>query len=273
MKPVVPVSLWGLVVSGCAASADPRALNLPVYQPLVNGRVVTIEIVHVNGQQGPGQAVERAIRRFGRHLAGELQTAQGEPVCLPARPEGLPTEDQLGQATKERRFRGPSDITMYITPGLSDHKRRGFCEPRPDGSHVIVLQAENIDASIPPLVTRQRWWQLVIMHELCHALGVPGDRCHAWSGRHCTNPTCVLYPRPDVRSVLVAVVRLGPPIDLCAACRAEIRRTQQAARGKLVPPDRAFDRMDLLDELVRLNPGKYRAYMLRAQAHCGRGGA
>ena len=266
------MSLWGLVVSGCAASADTEALNWPVHQPLINGRVVTIEIIHVNGQQGPGQAVDRAVRRFGRHLAGELRTAQGEPVHLPARPDGLPTRDQLAQATKERRFGGPSDITIYITPGLSDHKQRGGCEHRPDGSHVIVLHGENIDASIPPLVTRQRCWQLVIMHELSHTLGVPSGRCHSWSGRHCTNPTCVLYPRPDVRSVLVAIVRLGPPIDLCAACRAEVRRAQQAAGGKLVPPDRQFNRMDQLDELVRLNPGEGRAYVLRAQAHYGRGG-
>ena len=143
----------------------------------------------------------------------------------------------------------------------------GRCDPLPDGGHVIVIDTDRIDRGLLRLMGRERVFHRVIKHELCHALNVPCRRSHTWSDHHCTHPWCILYPRADMRSILTMILRFGPPMDLCDACRQEIRRAQEAARGRLIGPDEPYDSLAAMNEVVRLNAANSRAYGFRAEIH------
>ncbi|HET6429056.1 MAG TPA: hypothetical protein VFJ30_11625 [Phycisphaerae bacterium] len=253
---------------GCAAPAGPDELNYPLYQPLVNGRLVTIEVICVNGARTPGKAIEKAVAAFGKHVAGEVRMRQGKPVRLAGEENGAISHSQVVRVARSRPACGPSDITIYVVPGMVP-RGRGLMLGLADGGHVVIINAEATKHP-PPLVSREGWCRLVVMHELCHALRVPSDRSRAWSARHCTRPDCVLYPRPDLRAVLTAIVRLGPPMDLCGACRREVHAARQAHRGELIDPD-AETLLDWLNEIVRLNPRRALGYLMRGQAQAQSG--
>ena len=51
-----------LVRSG--SPPDPDAISQPVYAPMVNGKQVTIEIIHINGQKVPADAQNQAFDAF-----------------------------------------------------------------------------------------------------------------------------------------------------------------------------------------------------------------
>jgi len=256
--------------AGCPlgpALAEADELNWPVYQALVNGREVTVELLRINRPDAPERAVEEAVARFSRYVAGRVRMVQAEPVEIEADEHGLLTRAQLEPAIEKRRHRGMSDVTVLLGPGLSDSRENAVCMRRPDG-HVIAVNPPRIDRTAPPLLGRERWWRVVVQHELCHALGVPCDRTHAWRGRHCTRPECILYPAFDARSLLAALFRFGPPGDLCSTCRREIRRAHQA--GRLIGPKDRYDIIAWLDEWVRLNPDRWEPYGYRAQLRASR---
>lgn len=266
------------------APADPDELNWPPHEPLVNGKLVTIEVIHVNGQKAPGRALEKAIEGFSKYVAGEVRTVEARPVTVETEKHGMLNESQLDAIVANRRFRGPSDISILQLPGLSYFESRGMCMHQPDGSHVVVIQANWINrrtrradakwsimkqamALLSALLPRERWWHLVIEHELLHALGVPCGRSHAWRSRNCTQPECILYPHVDFRSVLRAILRSCTPRDLCPVCQGELRRVQQAAAGRFIDPEAPYDHMERRNELVRLNPARARAFRYRASVH------
>lgn len=248
-----------------AAPADPGGFNYPACEPLVNGELVTIEVISVNGEKAVVRSMDAAIRGFSRYVAGDVRTCEGRPVDLETDENGFLTQTQVDAVIAGRRHRGPSDISILFIPGQAERQHRGTSLPQPDGSHVVVMQTRWTDRGVLPLVSRERWWRLVIMHELCHALGVPCDRSHAWRGRHCTHPECILYPRVDVRAVFSAVFRLGPPLGLCRVCRREIHRVQQAEAGHRIAPEQPYDRMKSFDKLVESNPADPRAFAKRAE--------
>jgi len=260
-----------LLQFGCSATPDPLELNHPVYQRLINAELVTIEIIQVNGCEAFDKSLEKAIEGFSKYVAGKVHTVEGKSVELEADKDGLLTQKQLNPIIEKRRYRSPSDFTILLVPGLSDYEHRGSCHYLPnDGDHVIVIQTNNVDFGSPFLTSREKWWTLVIKHELLHALNVPSDRSHAWSGRHCTTANCILYPRVDFRAIISGIFLLGPPMDLCGVCRKEIHQVQLASSGKLIGPSEPYDYMDELDKLVALNPKHPNVYTTRAWLHASR---
>lgn len=255
VRQVTLISALGFLLCGCVATADPTELNWPLHEPLVNGRVVTVEVFHVNGQDAPGEALHNAITTFSKYVAGEVLLVEGVPYVLGTGADGLIRDKQLELVLEQRRHRGPSAIAILLTPGLSDVQQRGSSVQQEDGARVIVIQAKWIDKSVPLLAGRRKWWESVIMRELCRALGVPSDRGHARAGRHCTRSDCVLFGG------------VGSPTDLCELCQAEIRAAQQAAAGKLIGPDEPYALDRTLDEMVRLNQDDPRAYAYRARVY------
>jgi hypothetical protein len=252
MKCLVLVAFLSAAI-GCTVTPDPRELNHSINQYLANGRLVTVEIIRVNDTKPPGRSLEQAIETFGKYVAGQVRTVDGESVTLETDEKGLLTKQQLAPVIARRQHCRPTDISILLTPGLSDVNHRGLYCLQEDGSHVVLIMGKNIDSTFKILAPEPRW-QLVIAHELCHALEVPGNRDHAWSERHCTNPTCILYPRPDGRAIGVSLLRLGPPMDLCPDCQREVRQAQEAARGQLVDPEQPYDYKKWLMDLVRMNP-------------------
>ncbi len=269
-RALIACFLCGSFLVGCEAPADPVALNCPAYRPLINGRLVTIEVINANGAKTEGKSLQKAINGFGKYVAGEVRTIVAEPIEIKADENGFITTDIIDAVAQKRRYRGPCDITIYIVPDISDFSHRGYCRLDTSGrnvSHYIVIQAPNVTEGSPAVVAPEQWWHLVIKHELCHALDVPLVRDHAWSNRHCTHPECILYPRPDGRAIVAGILRLGPPMDLCPACRNEIYDVQQASGGKLFEPDEPYGIMDLVNEQVKLNPDNPRVYAIRSKVY------
>jgi len=257
-------------LQGCVfgpACADPSALTLPVYEPLVNGKIAVVELISVNGQTVPEKSLEKAIKGFNKYVSGEVQVIDGEPVHLDLGDDGALTKQQFESVLATAKHRGLSAITFVVAKDFDFfHNRGAYSREESSDEGVrqsIMLNAEVIDRSAAkiPFVSRETFWQIVILHELGHALGVPADRSHKWAGSHCTNPHCVLYPKVDERSTVSAILRLGPPLDLCEKCREEIRRAQKAAEGKFYDSSNPYDPSE---EIIRLNPGNPQAFLLRA---------
>ena len=102
LKHAILAVILFLLVQGCAATPDSSSLNWPVYEPLVNGKLVTIEVIHVNGSQAPGQSMEKAIEGFSKYVAGQVRTVQGKPIELEVDSDGLLTEAQLAPVIAKR---------------------------------------------------------------------------------------------------------------------------------------------------------------------------
>lgn len=267
---VVFLLLACYVLQGCAlgpAPADPAALTMPVYEPLVNGKLLTVEVIRVNGHTAPGKSLEKAIKGFSKYVAGEVRMLEGEPVELELGGDRALTKQQFESVVNGGTHRGVSAITFVIAPDFDFFHSRGAYERRwqingPVRQSIKINgQVTDLSASKVPFVSRETFWQIVMLHELCHALGVPSDRSHTWEGRHCTNPSCVLYPRVDKRSVLAAILRLGPPLDLCKKCQEEIRKAQENANGNFYDPSQPYEPSE---EIIRLNPDNSVALINRA---------
>ena len=233
----VTVSLAWLLNAGCAlppASADPEASVRSPYLPMLNAETVSIAPVYVNGAEPPRGAVERALVGFEEYVGGEVNLLERKFVQSTGAGESL-NDAEFEQLVEEHADRGSTVITVFVTPALDFFGKRGFYRGELGGEaadlHIICLNAAVIDTSADriPFVPRAKFWRLVLLHELCHILAVPSDPSHAWGGQHCTHPECILYPAVDRRSVVTAILRLGPPLKLCAACEGEIR--EAAARG------------------------------------------
>ena len=257
------------------APADPGYLNRPVIDRIVNGRLVTIEIVGVGGVQFPARALESAISQFRTYLAGTLRVIEPDEMACSLDADRSMTRETLNDLLTSRKHKMPSDIALVVLPKMSGQQRPGEATLQADGSYVVVIRADNVDRSCPLLCSRWRWWRNVILHELCHCLGVPAEPRHACyevgRGYHCTHPGCVLYPRVDARSLITAILRCGPPRGLCSACRSEIRRAHEKMAGELLEPDLPYEALDYYNQLVDLNPGQASALIQRAQFYheCG----
>ncbi len=257
-----------LLNSGCAlppAPADQQALNLPIYKPLVNGRLVTVTIVPVNGAQLPPKCAERAAAWVDRYVGGDVRLLHDEPLTLSADENGAISQRQLSQHQMTLKDKGISDITVYVVPLFNDFNKRGFATYFPGApGHFVGLHQSGIEAS-KKILSSADMHELVLKHELAHALGVPSNASHNADGWHCTHPECLLYWGADARSILTGLMRLGPPKDLCSVCRAEILAAQ--ADTPLVEPDAPFDPLAIPDAVVAMNPENPIAYGLRAGFH------
>lgn len=269
--------LISLCLAGCTlppASPDSQALSRPVFEPLVNGKLVTIELIRVNGTSAPDQSLKKALDGFDAYIAGNLELAQGESVTLDLGDDGALTRQQFDSVIQSRKHTGPCAITLILVPDFDFSTNKGVYSGHyrvDETSHVIAINGKVMEkmARSLPFVSRQKVWRLVILHELCHSLGLPTDRSHNWDGGHCTHPECVLYPGVDLRSVLTTIIRFGPPLELCSVCKAELKQARLPAGAELIDPDKPYDLLDYLDGLVQLNPNNSRAYSLRAKVHVG----
>lgn len=227
-----------LFLSGCSllsAPAEPASaeeMQSP-YLPLINADSVAIRIVYVNGVEPPEGSVEQAFAGFEKYLAGEVDLLEPQFVRSETSPPVLSRAEFEG-LVKEHAGRGSNTITIFVAPQLAFFNRRGFYQYTlsrgGDERHIIALCGDAIDATADkvPFLSRGKLWRIVLLHEMCHALGVPSDPSHTWRDCHCTHPECILYPAIDSRSILVSVLRLGPPQRLCAVCQDEIREAKES---------------------------------------------
>jgi tetratricopeptide (TPR) repeat protein len=234
-----------------------------VYEPLVNGRLVTIELIAVNEQFFPVRSLEKAVRKWDQYIAGAVEITQGQPVKLDLGEDRALSNKQFEEIVLRCKYSGQSAINLIVAPDFEYFKTRGRYKYESPGRNVrqtISINAKicNESASKIPLVSEEDFWSVVILHELCHALNVPARKMHAHvDGQHCAKPECVLYSRVDARSVTAGILTLGPPRGLCRLCREEILEAQKAAGGEFYDNSKYYDRFK---DLIALNPGSIDAY-------------
>jgi len=76
--------------------------------------------------------------------------------------------------------------------------------------------------------------RFVVQHELGHLLGLVSNPQHEHAG-HCTNPTCIMYPEPDLRSVVANWWRAFSgrlPSKLDADCERDLDGLRESAQPR-----------------------------------------
>ena len=240
-----------ILLAGCSG------LNMQVYEPLASAELVTIEVVNVNNETCPGNSLQDAVSKFGMYVLGDVRIVNTEPVQLNLGADGSLSKKQFDETISKSHYSGQSVINLVVAPDFEYFKNRGLSTWQKDDNGIrnivsINAKACNKTASGVPFISKEEFWRIVILHELCHCLNVPAKNSHVQKGRHCTNPGCVLYPKIDVFSVMAWVVNFGPPKELCNQCETEVGEAHRLANGAFYDDSETFNRFG---QLIRLNPG------------------
>jgi hypothetical protein len=215
-----------LLAIGCAAAPDPNEKEWPMSDFLINNQV-NVELINVNGLSIPDSSLQNSMKMVQSHIAGPINIGPTTSVSLTVSSDGIVTEDQLyNQILRSRKLSGISAVTIVVLPKLPLYDR-GFSTPLEDGSHLVVLYATGIEEVANIFVNRERAYELVLTHEMGHTLGVPHRLSHKWSQNHCTNPDCLMYPKPDLSSVLTAIITFQIHDDYCQTCKDEIKEVRK----------------------------------------------
>jgi hypothetical protein len=213
--------VFGILITGCASVApDSDEREYPMSDDLINEPFL-IEFITVNNLEIPEKSVDASLKTILKHVRGPITRVKGENVNIEVPDDGFITWEQMSGILAKRRHNGRSVITAVTLPKMR-YANRGFCQYMNDGSHLVVLYAEPIESDANIFVPVDKVYELVFTHEIGHALGVPYRKSHKWSGNHCTNPHCIMYPRPDFRAILTAVFHLGAYDDFCEECAGEL---------------------------------------------------
>ena len=98
----------------------------------------------------------------------------------------------------------------------------------------VVLFREQIDAQAFLLISAEKIERQVLIHEFGHVMGLVTNPVHrVVDSDHCCNPTCIMYPGVDARSIISNLIPglLGKlPGEFCDECKADLR--QAACPGK-----------------------------------------
>ncbi|MCY2931624.1 MAG: hypothetical protein NTV86_19455 [Planctomycetota bacterium] len=211
--------------------------------------------------------MERALRAFARQIKIPIETAFSE-LNAPANAKGELAEPALQSILAERsRGRRPG-ITIFVVQAIEGLRCRGGYIRGQEVGEAVVLSASGMRRQLVRVLPAARWWAVVILHELLHAVGLAARKGHAWRGCHCTAPWCNLYATVDWRSILCAALLCRLPMTLCRQCREDLEQPPPAGWDESPP---AADReLGLLNALVALNGDNPRVYAMRADYLCQR---
>ncbi|HKK18126.1 MAG TPA: hypothetical protein VJ952_05540 [Opitutales bacterium] len=209
-----------LMLSGCQVLTAPLEADEPAVPPvnrtMIQADEVILDRVSVNGVRPPEKAWERCIQRLEKYVSGEIRVNPFIELSLPVNEEGYLTKNPEF-STKEQ---GLHHIALVFLPS-SPKVNRGLYQRFRDDRQMIAYDQEGIESSAHFLLSKAKIWEIVLFHEIGHALGVPYQADRRWAKNHCRHAWCVMYPRVDYRSVL-SVLFSGYPDDFCRDCRAEI---------------------------------------------------
>lgn len=250
-----------LLLTGCNS-----ALNMRVYEPLANAEHVIIEVVNVNNETCPGNSFKDAVSKFDEYVLGDVQIINAEPVQMDLGKDAALSKKQFDEIISKTRYSGQSMINFIVAPDYEYSDNKGLSTWQKNNEsirNIISINAKkcNETAALTPFVSREEIWKVVILHELCHCLNVPAKKSHVQEGRHCTNPTCVLYRKIDLFSIIAAILHGGPPKGLCKQCQAEIENAHKLANGAFYDDSKIFNRFG---QLIELNPGSIDAVATEA---------
>lgn len=220
------ILLLVLCVGGCAAPADSTAPLRPVNQAMLTAPVVTLHLISINGAEPPPEALDFAVEWMGQYVAGEVMVTEWAHLSYPTDDDG---RIDWFTVRSDDVPPSPSDVALAFGPDVAG-VNRGVFTLFEDGWQQIIFNVAGIEGTANILLSERRVWEIVLVHELGHVLGVPADSSHIWREGHCTDPTCVIYPTIDWRSVIAGIAHGGPPDDLCEKCRTELARAAAGPR-------------------------------------------
>ncbi|WP_432797988.1 hypothetical protein [Poriferisphaera sp. WC338] len=272
------------VIVGCTHNTNLTRSNInhPPNIPLIHAKQVNLHIFHIAGSPLPKDAIQHAVNRYQHNIAGQLNLIFYPPIFSDVSPQSI-TQYQMQMAisylmSKVDHPTAPS-IFLLFTPDIDDFRSRAqYTTPVVTNTkqnitlrtNYIVFNAKNIKqmARELPFTSLDRTWELVIYHEMCHALGLPYDKSHSTQtgSNHCTNTNCILYNGIDPHSLVATIFNLGPPSDLCRTCRTELnevihQKPTPLLEGHIDPPYAQYDR------LIAVNRNSPEPYHLRYHEH------
>lgn len=279
----VVFAVVAMVLGGCAMPArhaEAREMVMPPRPWLVN-RAVVVDVVRVDGQRWPGRSMEAAVETLSGYCAGGAKL--GRVADVASGQKGVLSHEKVDELVRTVERPGAGVLTIALVPEVESYDEGGAAgnravtqsecgiDPatgRDELRSVIVVRGRQMEETVRHfwVVSRRAVWRDVLVHEMGHALGLPGAADHVAEGDHCTNPECALYHDTDWRFILTALVRLGPPTALCRECREELAAQRRAGGGLSGPPEGGYARA-WMDELVRRNPSNADAYWWRADFH------
>jgi len=227
---VLPLSIAIAIqclLTGCNGQPVGTDALIPVNTVLLTSPVVTLDAYSINGAFPPQEAWDAALRRFKSCLSGELVVHGPKELTVPVDNDGRLTEG----VTVDLEPRRLDHITIVVWPKAAALRHSGIYRRFKDGGQLIFYNKERVE-KYACLVSSETVWEIVLLHELGHAIGVPADASHADETEHCTNH-CVMYRKPDAPSVLMFLLH-GWNRDFCPACKAEIERAKLSIATRTV---------------------------------------
>ena len=219
---VLPLSIAIAIqclLTGCNGQPVGTDALIPVNTVLLTSPVVTLDAYSINGAFPPQEAWDAALRRFKSCLSGELVVHGPKELTVPVDNDGRLTEG----VTVDLEPRRLDHITIVVWPKAAALRHSGIYRRFKDGGQLISYYREGVE-KYAGLVSYETLWEIVLLHELGHAIGVPADGSHAEETGHCTNH-CVMYREPDVRSAVMFLLH-GWNRDFCPACKSEMQRAK-----------------------------------------------
>ena len=98
------------------APGDLKALNQPLYGPIIDAGKVNIEVISVNGTHAPGNSLTDAVSAFDRYVRGDVRLVEAPPVQLDLKGGESLTLEQTKTILEERPYRAPSDVSLLLLP-------------------------------------------------------------------------------------------------------------------------------------------------------------
>jgi len=238
-------------VAGCVFSA-PRAPTAPDSRAL--GRAARLLrapqlLVEVDWIQGcrPADQTQQGIREFLERYARPVRgvrvvldeeisaLAPGVPI-----PENRALSDlqiqELAQRHRSLRPEGEAEsiYLLFIPRRLPDGNGGGQRGQAFVEESFAVVATERVQEEGLLAISGSEVERFVVQHELGHLLGLVSNPQHEHAG-HCTNPTCIMYPEPDLRSVVANWWRAfsgNLPSKLDADCERDLDGLRESVQPR-----------------------------------------
>ena len=210
--------------------ASPEKSNSPypsgVNRTLLTADRVIFDRISINQTVPPPEAWNRTMDILRTYLASKIILNEIISKTIPTDDDGFLSENRDFSINEA----GAHQITVLFIPKMKKYVHGTCWTGFNDEGQIVAQVIRDNEHKIHkfPFLTKKKAWEIVLLHEFGHALGVPADPSHTWSNRHCTNPSCVMYPRPDFRSI-GAFFFHGYPTDFCAECKTELQTAKNLA--------------------------------------------
>jgi hypothetical protein len=222
-----PVQIVLVQKSGDEATASSCvAKALPLNVKMLTATEVIIDPVSINGVRPPEESWKTCIRRLQGYVTGKVRVNPFQELTIPLDEEGFMTENPKFK-TEDM---GLNHLAMVFAPAFR-RVNRGLFQRFENDRQMILFDRQGIEASVNSFLSKEKIWEIVIFHEIGHAIGVPSQSSPSHKSSHCSNPSCVMYPRIDTRSAL-SVIFKGYPVDLCKDCQAEVEAAKREYNNK-----------------------------------------